>query len=424
MENTSSWQRLIEGELPPAQRPAPAIYASWLRCRSLMQPAVWKAPHCALGATFNSICQRKNDLLTLGQAALEDACEYMEQRRCLLMILDESGCMLWLCGDAPTRERLQLLGFTPGAYWAEGDIGTNAPSLAVAEGHPMQVRGSEHVRQALHDWSFCATPVYDNSGRQRGSIALGCRLADCAAGDLSLTLALAREIGNSLNADSLLAESNRHLNQLYGLLDGVDDGVMAWDHRGYLQYINQRAASLLKLDEQQSQGKALTQLLTLPALLNRAIAQRQPLQHVEVTFESQRQFIATLLTLKPIFDGERCSFIALLHPLERLRQYVSSQLGRVSHSFEQMPSASLEMRRLIRYGQQAAKGQHPILLCGEEGVGKELLSQAIHNASDRAAGPYIALNCQLMPEAQGLRELLGSDANEEEAGQLSKFELA
>ncbi|EPC4489375.1 dihydroxyacetone kinase operon transcriptional regulator DhaR [Serratia liquefaciens] len=424
MENTSRWQHLIEGELPPAQRPAPAIYASWLRCRSLMQPAVWKAPHCALGATFASICQRKNDLLTLGQAALEDACEYMEQRRCLLAILDESGCMLWLCGDVLTRERLQLLGFTPGAYWAEGDIGTNAPSLAASEGHPIQVRGSEHVRQALHDWSFCATPVYDNSGRQRGSIALGCLLADCAAGDLSLTLALAREIGNSLNADGLLAESNRHLNQLYGLLDGVDDGVMAWDHRGYLQYINQRAATLLKLDEQQSQGKPLTQLLTLPALLNRAIAQRQALQHVEVTFESQRQFIATLLTLKPIFDGERCSFIALLHPLERLRQYVSSQLGRVSHSFEQMPSASLEMRRLIRYGQQAAKGQHPILLCGEEGVGKEQLSQAIHNASDRAAGPYIALNCQLLPEAQGLRELLGSDANEEEAGQLSKFELA
>jgi transcriptional activator for dhaKLM operon len=424
MENTSRWQRLIEGELPPAQRPAPAIYASWLRCRSLMQPAVWKAPHCALGATFASFCQRKNDLLTLGQAALEDACEYMEQRRCLLAILDESGCMLWLCGDVLTRERLQLLGFTPGAYWAEGDIGTNAPSLAASEGHPIQVRGSEHVRQALHDWSFCATPVYDNSGRQRGSIALGCLLADCAAGDLSLTLALAREIGNSLNADGLLAESNRHLNQLYGLLDGVDDGVMAWDHRGYLQYINQRAATLLKLDEQQSQGKPLTQLLTLPALLNRAIAQRQALQHVEVTFESQRQFIATLLTLKPIFDGERCSFIALLHPLERLRQYVSSQLGRVSHSFEQMPSASLEMRRLIRYGQQAAKGQHPILLCGEEGVGKEQLSQAIHNASDRAAGPYIALNCQLLPEAQGLRELLGSDANEEEAGQLSKFELA
>ncbi|PVZ85120.1 PTS-dependent dihydroxyacetone kinase operon transcriptional regulator DhaR [Serratia sp. S1B] len=425
MENTSRWQRLIaEGTLPLPHQPSPAIYASWLRCRTLMQPTVWKAPHCALGTTFDSICQRKDDFITLGQAALEDAWEYMEQRHCVLMILDESSCTLWQCGDTTTREQLFKLGFTAGAYWTEGDIGTNAPALAVSEGHPIQVYGSEHVRQALHDWSFCAAPVYDNNGRQRGTLALGCQLADCNASDLSLILAIAREIGNALSADSLLAESNRHLNQLNGLLDSVDDGVMAWDHRGYLQYINQRAAAMLKLHEQQSQGKPLSQLLTLPALLNRAIAQRQALQHVEVTFENQGQFIATLLTLKPIPDGEHCSFIALLHPFERLHQYVSSQIGRVSHTFEQMPSGTQEMRRLIRYGQQAAKGHHPILLCGEEGVGKELVSQSIHNASDRAAGPYIALNCQLLPEEQGLKELLGSDASEEEAGQLSKFELA
>ncbi|VTR54519.1 DNA-binding transcriptional regulator DhaR [Serratia fonticola] len=185
-----------------------------------------------------------------------------------------------------------------------------------------------------------------------------------------------------LNADGLLAESNRHLNQLNGLLDSVDDGVLAWDHRGYLQYINPRAAAMLKLHEQQSQGKPLAQLLTLPALLNRAISQRQPLQHVEVTFESQGQFIAALLTLKPIVDGEHCSFIALLHPLERLHQYVSSQIGRVSHTFEQMPSGTQEMRRLIRYGQQAAKGHHPILLCGEEGGG-ERAGQPCHSQRQR-----------------------------------------
>ncbi|WP_127959213.1 dihydroxyacetone kinase operon transcriptional regulator DhaR [Serratia microhaemolytica] len=424
-ENASRWQQLIaSGSLAAQQQPEPAIYASWLRCRTLMKPTVWKAPHRALGATFHSICQRKDDFITLGQAALEDAWEYMEQRHCVLMILDESGCTLWQCGDQQTRQQLAELGFVPGAYWAEGDIGTNAPALAALEGHPIQVYGTEHVRQALHSWSFCAAPVYDNSGRQRGTLALGCGLAHVSASDLSLILAIAREIGNALNADGLLAESNRHLNQLNGLLDSVDDGVMAWDHRGHLQYLNQRAAAMLKLHEQQSQGKPLTQLLTLPALLNRAIEQRQSLQHVEVTFENHGQFISALLTLKPIPDGEHCSFIALLHPLERLHQYVSSQIGRVSHSFEQMPSGTQEMRRLIRYGQQAAKGSHPILLCGEEGVGKELISQAIHNASERAAGPYIALNCQLLPEEQGLKALLGSGASAEEAGQLSRFELA
>lgn len=425
MEHASLWQRLIaEGTLLPPHQPSPTIYASWQRCRNLVRPAFWKKPYCARGATFNSICLRKDDFITLGQAALEDAWEYMEQRHCVLILLDESGCTLWQCGDKATLEPLFELGFVPGAYWVEGDIGTNAPSLAASEGYPIRTYGHEHVRHALHNWSFCAAPVHDNGGRQYGIIALGCQLADCCAGDLSLILAIAREIANALNADSLLAESNRHLNQLNGLLDSVDDGVMAWDHRGYLQYINQRAATMLSLDEKQSQGKPLAQLLTLPALLKRAISQRQPLLNVEVTFENHGKFIATLLTLKPILEGDSYCFIALLHPLERLREYVSSQIGRVSHTFEQMPSGTLEMRRLIRFGQQAAKGHNPILLCGEEGVGKDLVSQAIHNASEYAAGPYIALNCQILLEAQGLKGLQGSDDSEAGSGQLSKFELA
>lgn len=86
------------GNLPETMRPAQPIYQSWIRCQKLMQPMPWKMPHRAAGATLRSICQRKNDLLVLGQAALEDAYEYMESRPCVLQILDESGCLLWQCG--------------------------------------------------------------------------------------------------------------------------------------------------------------------------------------------------------------------------------------------------------------------------------------------------------------------------------------
>lgn len=402
----------------------PALQDSWQRCHKLMQPAIWRTPHRAAGTTFKSICQRKNDLLVLGQAALEDAYEYMESRECSLLILDESGCTLWQCGHAKTLNQLTKLGFAEGSYWAEGLIGTNAPALAIAEGNPTQVSGLQHFKQALHPWHFCATPVYDNSGRQRAVIVLGCLLTEKAASDLPLTLAIAREIGNSLHTDSLLAETNRHLNELNALLDGMEDGVLAWDQRGCLQYLNRRAATILRLDEANSLGKPVSQLLTLPALLTHAIHQRSPLSHVEVTFESQQHFIPALLTLKPIPDGDRCGFIALLHPQELLRKMVHNQLGRASHTFDEMPMGSLEIRRLVRYGKQAAKGQHPILLHGEEGVGKQRLGQAIHNASERANGPYIALNCQALSQSVMAQEFLGSDASEGEAGQPSKFELA
>ncbi len=69
-----------------------------------------------------------------------------------------------------------------------------------------------------------------------------------------------------------------------------------------------------------------------------------------------------------------------------MRQLMTSQLGKVSHTFAHMPQDDPQTRRLIHFGRQAARSSFPVLLCGEEGVGKALLSQAIHNESERAAG--------------------------------------
>ncbi|EEY8604803.1 sigma-54-dependent Fis family transcriptional regulator, partial [Escherichia coli] len=60
----------------------------------------------------------------------------------------------------------------------------------------------------------------------------------------------------------------------------------------------------------------------------------------------------------------------------------------------------------------------------EEGVGKALLSQAIHNESERAAGPYIAVNCELYGDAALAEEFIGGDRTDNENGRLSRLELA
>lgn len=53
------------------------ISQSWHRCSKFMQRETWQAPHQAQGLTFESICRRKTALLTIGQAALEDAWEFL-----------------------------------------------------------------------------------------------------------------------------------------------------------------------------------------------------------------------------------------------------------------------------------------------------------------------------------------------------------
>jgi DNA-binding NtrC family response regulator len=54
-----------------------------------------------------------------------------------------------------------------------------------------------------------------------------------------------------------------------------------------------------------------------------------------------------------------------------------------------------------------AESEFPVLVHGESGVGKELMAKAIHEASKRANGPFIPINCGAIPENMLESELFG-----------------
>ena len=56
------------------------------------------------------------------------------------------------------------------------------------------------------------------------------------------------------------------------------------------------------------------------------------------------------------------------------------------------------MKRVRDYIPAAASCDLPVMIYGETGTGKEVVAQAIHNASRRSAKPFIAQNCAALPE--------------------------
>ncbi len=65
------------------------------------------------------------------------------------------------------------------------------------------------------------------------------------------------------------------------------------------------------------------------------------------------------------------------------------------------------MEDILAKAELVAKGDASVLLYGESGVGKELFSHAIHNASSRRDEPFIAINCAAIPEQLLESELFG-----------------
>ena len=95
-----------------------------------------------------------------------------------------------------------------------------------------------------------------------------------------------------------------------------------------------------------------------------------------------------------------------LRALEADNARMRMELGS-RYQFAQFVGASPRMQEVYALVRRVMATRINVLVCGESGTGKELLARAIHYGSERAGGPFVALNCGAIPPDLFESELFG-----------------
>ena len=87
---------------------------------------------------------------------------------------------------------------------------------------------------------------------------------------------------------------------------------------------------------------------------------------------------------------------------------LASKLETLTH-YGELTGQSEEMRAVYQIIDAVAPSTASVLILGESGTGKELVARAVHSKSDRAKGPFFALNCAALPKDILENELFGHE---------------
>ncbi len=218
------------------------------------------------------------------------------------------------------------------------------------------------------------------------------------------------------------------------IMDSIYEGIVSIDENGIITTCNRAAAKALKKNP--SLGSAL---------IGKPVEEVLPKSEIHKVLTSGRHRLGSLHkmgrniyveNLQPItIDGRPVGAVSTFQKASSLQEMEGRlrtsmhQKGHVArYTFNDLLGDSTALRRLTEQAKKFSMADANVLIFGETGTGKEVLSQSLHNASQRRHGPFVAVNCAALPENLLESELFGYVAGAftgaSKGGKVGLFELA
>lgn len=309
-------------------------------------------------------------------------------------------------------------GLVVGARWDESIAGTNGIGTTLAAAEPLIIHRDEHFLTANARLSCSVAPIFNAQGVLQGCLNATCLNSDGPKQSQYLTLQLvilyARLIENAHFRQSYRDCLTLSLKPIDDIADLANEQLLAVDDSG--RVIGANRAAFVTHD--QASGRHL---------LGSLIDQLLPMgvdEMLRLTNGGARG-----LRLRSRHDETLLDLSLRIPSSQHRARPVATKTHAPRHpDLEQLTGADPALQQAVRRLRKVIDKDIAILITGETGTGKEAFARAIHQASSRQRGPFIALNCAAIPESLIESELFGyrggSFTGAEKKGMKGKLELA
>lgn len=212
----------------------------------------------------------------------------------------------------------------------------------------------------------------------------------------------------------------------FAIGDAVSDGICVADGQGVVVAINKGYTYLTEITEEEIIGKNLKDLIEKgyfsTAVTFQVLEQKKKISALSTIAKNNKK---VLITGNPFFNeaGEVTQVLTVMRDMTELLKMQSdleeiekksekylSELNRLKKEYYKQNNLigesdkMKEVKEIINY---IAKTDATVLITGETGCGKEVVSREIHHQSDRSKMPYIKVNCAAIPDSLIESELFG-----------------
>ncbi|MBI4804376.1 MAG: sigma 54-interacting transcriptional regulator [Desulfovibrio sp.] len=215
------------------------------------------------------------------------------------------------------------------------------------------------------------------------------------------------------------------------VLTSTDNGIVAVDRDGTVTVFNPMAGRMLRLTEADALGRPIADVWPRLGLDKVLDTGKGDAGQIERVFDQEIMCNKAAITVRGVTVGAVATFHDV-RQIQKMEATVRKSILASGHvatvRFKDILGTSEILRQAISMGIDFAQYDATVLVRGETGTGKELFAQSIHNASDRSAGPFVAVNCAALPgqllESELFGYVQGAFTGASQKGKPGLFELA